>query len=78
MFWLECDFDHCIPGSNPVHCATQSFPMTGLRGVFKYTVVYSLCTKLCTVVLLVQATVRATVSLCSPSAEDMMEALSEE
>lgn len=30
--------DHCISVINPVHRATQSFPMTGLRGVFKDTV----------------------------------------
>jgi hypothetical protein len=72
MFWLECDVDHCISGTNPVHCATQSFPMTGLRGVFKLTV-YGLGTQLCTFVLLVQATERSTVELSS--AEDIMAAL---
>jgi hypothetical protein len=63
MFLLEPDIDHCIPHvTNPVHCATQSFPMTGLRGVFKYAV-YGLGTQLCTVVLLVRATERAAVGL---------------
>ena len=62
MFLLESNIDNCIHVTNPGHCATQSFTMTGLRGVFKYTV-YSFGIQSCIVALLVRATERAAVGL---------------
>ena len=72
LFLLECNINHCVSTTNPVHFATQSFPMTGLRGMFESTV-HGLGTQWCTVVLLVRAT--GDLPLNSPSADDMIEML---
>jgi hypothetical protein len=40
-FWLEYDIEHGLSGTDPKHYATQSFQMTGLRGVFKHTGIQS-------------------------------------
>lgn len=54
-FWLERDIVHCLSGTNPVHYATQSFSMIGLRGVFKHTGIFSIGTHICTLVRAVRA-----------------------